>query len=127
MLFFEKPTTFEVDHWQFFEASKEYVAEHHELPETRAWDRLLFRRKLNPERFEHFHPNLEALIELAHQDGPGRPDFWPIDRCSPYQADCGCEQPPSRGAQHVVPEPPGLALALVAAIVWMGVMWRKAR
>lgn len=122
------PSRWELDHLAGVALGVRYEAEHHALPDTPMWAMLERRYDLDPIRFQHWHPNVSLLIEHARQDGPGRPDVWPIDRCSPYQAGVGCEPPPSRGgAQQVVPEPPGLALALVAAIVGVGVMWRRAR
>jgi hypothetical protein len=126
------PSPWEVDNVAAYVVGERHLAEFGTLPGNTGWRMLERRYDLNPLRFAEHHPNVAALIEQARQelhDGPGRPDFPPIDRCSPYVPECGCEQPPAHGGggNLVVPEPSGLALGLVAAIVWMGVMWRRAR
>lgn len=119
------PSTFEVDHWRSILAAERYQDAHDgALPQTLAWHRLERRYDLNPMRFSRWHPNVSLLIERSrqdHEDGPGRPDMPPLDRCSPYEYECGCEQSPPHGGsgeQNVVPEPPALVSMGAAIVVW---------
>lgn len=64
MGFIVHPSKWEVDHARVIFAGQAYQASHDgQLPETAMWKRLEFRRELNPDRFERWHPNIALMLE----------------------------------------------------------------
>lgn len=109
---FTKPMMpFEEDHAHDLMQLYQYRQEHNgELPDWKWVNRLIERQELNPERFDHWHPNIPKLIErpmppplVCKPD-----DHRPVCHIPPRD----CPQPPS-----VIPEPSSYILMSVGILV----------
>ncbi|WP_165072791.1 hypothetical protein [Paludisphaera rhizosphaerae] len=71
MGFYVAPSKWEIQHAGQIFSGQQYAATHGgELPDTPMWRMLEFRHALNERRFDHYHPNVGRILELANGSSP---------------------------------------------------------